>query len=287
MEKKNISLDGQNRMDYSSNGAMNCEMGDHMLSEHRQEMILKILQERRSITVTDLAELLGISESTARRDITTMDKAGRLVKVFGGAVAADNVYLSSEPTVAQKNEVYKEEKIQIARYAASLIEPQDFVYLDAGTTTGYMLDFIKEKTATFVTNAVSHAQRLSADGMRVLLIGGELKSSTEAVIGTTAVLTLQNYHFTKGFFGANGISRTAGFTTPDEREALVKQTAMKQCASAYVLCDHSKFNMVSSVTFASFSDAVILTNEKPDDFKDARDIIICNENSDVLSGEKK
>ncbi len=192
--------------------------------------------------------------------------------------------MSSEPTVAQKNENYKEEKIQIARYAASLIEPQDFVYLDAGTTTGYMLDFIKEKTATFVTNAVSHAQRLSADGMRVLLIGGELKSSTEAVIGTTAVLTLQNYHFTKGFFGANGISRTAGFTTPDEREALVKQTAMKQCASAYVLCDHSKFNMVSSVTFASFSDAVILTNEKPDDFKDARDIIICNENSDVLSG---
>ena len=230
-----------------------------MLSEHRQEMILKILQEKRSITVTDLAELLGISESTARRDITTLDKAGRLVKVFGGAVAADNVYLSSEPTVAQKNEVYKEEKIQIARYAASLIEPQDFVYLDAGTTTGYMLDFIKEKTATFVTNAVSHAQRLSADGMRVLLIGGELKSSTEAVIGTTAVLTLQNYHFTKGFFGANGVDRERGMTTPDLTEALVKAEAFRRCKERYVLADSSKLGQISGVTFGEADEGIILT----------------------------
>lgn len=258
-----------------------------MLSERRQEMIIKILQERRSVTITELSELLNISESTARRDITTLDHAGRLVKVFGGAVAADNIYLSSEPTVAQKNEIHREEKMQIAEYAASLIKPQDFVYLDAGTTTGYMLNYIKEKTATFVTNAVSHAQRLAADGIHVLLIGGELKSSTEAVVGTMAVLTLQNYHFTKGFFGTNGVSKNAGFTTPDEREALVKQTALKQCGNAYILCDHSKFNTVSSITFAAFSDAVVLTNEKPDDFKDAADMIICSQMKDVRSKEKQ
>ena len=246
-----------------------------MLSEHRQEMILKILEERRSITVTELTKLLGISESTARRDITVLDKAGRLVKVFGGAVIADNIYLSAEPTVAQKTEINMEEKQSIARYAASLIQPQDFIYLDAGTTTGYMLDFIEEKSATFVTNAVAHAQRLAANGMRVLLIGGELKSSTEAVIGTMAVLLLKNYHFTKGFFGTNGVSKTTGFTTPDESEALVKKTALEQCSKAYVLCDHSKFNTVSSVTFASFSDGIILTDERPEEFKDVTNIVLC------------
>lgn len=62
-----------------------------------------------------------------------------------------------------------------------------------------MLDFIGETGATFVTNAVAHAQRLAAKGAHVLLVGGTLKSSTEAVVGTMAALTLKDYHFSKGF----------------------------------------------------------------------------------------
>ena len=175
-----------------------------MLSEQRHEIILKMLEEKRSVTVTELTEHLGISESTARRDITILDKAGKLVKVFGGAVISDGAYQSVEPTVTQKVEINREEKKKIGEYAASLILPQDFVYLDAGTTTGYMLDFIGETGATFVTNAVAHAQRLAAKGAHVLLVGGTLKSSTEAVVGTMAALILKDYHFSKGFFGANG-----------------------------------------------------------------------------------
>ena len=191
-------------------------------------MILEVLEKKRSITVNELTELLNISESTARRDITALDKAGRLVKVFGGAIALEDSVLSSEPTVAQKTEVQIEEKKRIAKYAASLIEPKDFVYLDAGTTTGYMIEYLEERSATFVTNAVAHAQRLAAEGVRVFMIGGELKSSTEAIIGSEAVMALKNYHFTKGFFGTNGISKVHGFTTPDINEALVKKTAMNQ-----------------------------------------------------------
>lgn len=246
-----------------------------MLSEQRYRMILEVLEERRSVTVAELAELLDISESTARRDITVLDRTGRLLKVFGGAVAADNVYLSAEPTVAQKSGINLEEKKQIARYAASLIQPQDFVYLDAGTTTGYIIDFIEETGASFVTNAVAHAQRLAAGGQHVILVGGTLKSSTEAVVGTTAVMMLKDYHFTRGFFGTNGVSRTAGFTTPDSDEALVKKTAMQQCRKAYVLCDHSKFNRVSSVTFAPLSAGIILTDEPAEEFKENTDIVLC------------
>ena len=246
-----------------------------MLSEQRHRMILKILEEKRSVTVTELTELLDISESTARRDITILDKAGRLVKVFGGAVLADNVYLSAEPTVAQKSEINKEEKKCIARYAASLIRPHDFVYLDAGTTTGYMLDYIQGTDVTFVTNAVAHAQRLAAGGRHVILVGGTLKTSTEAVVGTSAVLMLKDYHFTIGFFGANGISRTARFTTPDANEALVKRTALEQCKRAYMLCDHSKFNVVSSVTFAPVESGSVLTDQWMEEFKDDADMIVC------------
>ena len=132
-----------------------------MLTEQRFDIILKLLEERKSITVTELRELLDASESTVRRDITALDKAGKLTKVFGGAVALNHKVTAYEPTVAQKSELNKEEKKKIAKYAAGLITPDDFVYLDAGTTTGLMLEYLAGARAVFVTNAVSHAQTLA------------------------------------------------------------------------------------------------------------------------------
>ena len=244
-----------------------------MLTEQRFDIILKLLEERKSITVTELRELLDASESTVRRDITALDKAGKLTKVFGGAVALNHKVTAYEPTVAQKSELNKEEKKKIAKYAASLIMPDDFVYLDAGTTTGLMMEYLAGARAVFVTNAVSHAQTLAKMGIRVYLIGGELKSSTEAVVGSQAIKMLSMYHFTKGFFGTNGITKREGFTTPDTSEAIVKSTAMKQCKNVYILTDKSKFGEVSSVTFGGFTDAKILTEEIPKEYQDSKNIL--------------
>ena len=79
-----------------------------MLTEQRFDIILKLLEERKSITVTELRELLDASESTVSRDITALDKAGKLTKVFGGAVALNHKVTAYEPTVAQKSELNKE-----------------------------------------------------------------------------------------------------------------------------------------------------------------------------------
>ena len=245
-----------------------------MLTKQRHEMIIKLLKERGSITVTEIKEILGISESTARRDIIALDRDGKLIKVFGGAVEAEQKVTALEYTVAQKNDLNREEKKRIAEYAASLITENDFVYMDAGTTTAYMIDYIQPSRATFVTNAVAHGQKLAARGLKVLLIGGELKSSTEAVIGNQAMQTLKNYHFTIGFFGANGVTRQSGCTTPDENEALVKQTAMKQCRKTFMLCDHSKFGQVSSVTFAPFFGTTFLTDLKLDGYEECVNIVV-------------
>lgn len=245
-----------------------------MLTKQRQEMILKLLKDRGSITVTEIKDILGISESTARRDITALDREGKLTKVFGGAVETEQKVTAFEYTVAQKNDLNREEKSRIAEYAASLVTSDDFVYLDAGTTTAYIIDHIKTNGATFVTNAVVHAQRLAARGLKVLLIGGELKASTEAVIGNQAMQTLKNYHFTMGFFGANGVTRQSGCTTPDDNEALVKLTAMKQCRKTYMLCDHSKFDQVSSVTFAPFFGTTFITDRKLTGYEECPNMII-------------
>lgn len=245
-----------------------------MLTRQRHERILELLRDRGSITVTEIRDILGISESTARRDITALDREGRLVKVFGGAVEAEQKVTALEYTVAEKSDLNREEKDRIAAYAASLITDEDFVYLDAGTTTSYLISHLEATGAVFVTNGVVHAQKLAALGRKVFLVGGELKSSTEAVIGNQAMLTLRTYHFTVGFFGANGVSRQSGCTTPDANEALVKQTAMKQCRKSYVLCDHSKFDQVSSVTFAPFSGTAFITDRKLHGYEDCSNMIV-------------
>lgn len=234
-----------------------------MLAEQRYKIILDLLEKNKSVTVTEIREALHASESTVRRDITTLHNASKLIKVFGGAVAIENSVTANEPTVAQKEELNRDEKEKIGKYAASFIGSDEFVYIDAGTSTASMLEFINIEGVTFVTNAVVHAQKLAGMGAKVYLLGGELKGSTEAIVGNSAVRALYGYHFTKGFFGTNGISRQEGFTTPDADEAIIKETAMSQCRKAYVLADSSKFNQVSSVTFGEITAATIITDELP------------------------
>ncbi len=238
-----------------------------MLTEERKLLILDVVNERKSATVQELKDELGVSESTIRRDITALGREGRLVKVFGGAVALEKQPSSEELSVLEKESVNRDEKLRIAQYAASLIMPGDYVYLDSGTTTEYMTSFITEKKATYVTNAVSHAKDLVRKGLKVLLIGGELKENTEAIVGADAILHIQKYHFTKGFFGANGVNMNLGFTTPDVREALIKRVAIEntQVGQRYVLADHDKFDKASAVTFADFGGAVVITDKYPGD----------------------
>ena len=231
-----------------------------MLTEERYARILKLLEDKGSVTVQELKEFLDTSESTIRRDLNALGAEGKLIKVFGGAVAAEGAYNTQDADVAQREKINIEEKRAIAAYAASLIRPDDFVFLDAGTTTGLLPDYLTEKSAAFVTNAPGHASKLAALGVRVYLVGGELKPSTEALVGNEAVENLQKYHFTIGFFGANGVTQREGFTTPDLSEALVKRRAMENTRNCFVLCDHEKLSQVSSVTFGTFSSASVITD---------------------------
>ena len=248
-----------------------------MFIEQRYELILQMLEKNSSITVADVTKELGVSEATARRDITALANAGKLIKVFGGAIAVGEDYIFHEPTVEQKTNVNRDKKTAIAKYAAKLIKPGDFVYIDAGTTTGCMLDYITQREATYVTNAVTHARKLAADGFHVILVGGELKGTTEAVVGSDAINTIQIYHFSKGFFGTNGITHKAGITTPDVNEAAVKRAAIRQSLEKYVLADSSKFGVVSPVTFALADSVRIITDIVPKEFHSDKNVICCRE----------
>ena len=232
-----------------------------MRTEERFAKILSILENTGSVTVQQLMTELDASESTIRRDLTTLDAGGQLTKVHGGAILKNTVYSTRDDEVVHRKEQNKGAKEKIARYAAGLIMPGDFVYMDAGTTTERMIDYITNKQAIFVTNAISHAKKLAEHGCTVYILGGEFKAVTEAIVGEEAVVTLEKYNFTKGFWGTNGVSLQKGFSTPELKEALVKRKSMENCKECYILADESKFNQISSVTFAPFESATVITTE--------------------------
>lgn len=239
-----------------------------MLMEQRFHEILKVVEERQTVTVQELTELLNTSESTIRRDLSILDRDGRLNKVHGGATAIGH-YTTKDEDVALRMTQNKDEKLEIVRYAATLILPEDFVYLDAGTTTELMIDYITEKNAVYVTNGISHAKKLVQKGCEAHILGGKIKLSTEAVVGNETISELDKYNFTVGFFGTNGISIKRGFSTPDIDEAMVKKKAMEQCKQSYILADSTKFNQISAIRFADFKAADIITSKiKAKEFQD-------------------
>ena len=168
-------------------------------------------------------------------------------------------YSTKDDNVVSRKEKNRDAKNKIAKYAAEQIAPGDFVYLDAGTTTELMIEYITSHQAVFVTNAISHAKRLAERGFTVYLLGGEFKAVTEAIVGEEAVAALEKYNFTKGFWGANGVSLQKGYSTPELKEAMVKKKSMENCKERFVLADESKFNQISSVTFAPFEGATVIT----------------------------
>lgn len=235
-----------------------------MLTEERHAIIIETVNRKKNVELNELCEMLDTSESTVRRDLCILHDKGALVKVRGGAIAVDDSFTALEQNVDEKAVLFVREKEAIARYAASLIEDGDFVFIDAGTTTEKMIDFIPARQVTFVTNAFVHAKRLAQRGFKVFLPAGEIKLATEAIIGANCVLSLDQYNFTKCFMGVNGISVAGGFSTPDPNEASVKAAVINNSHTAYILADHSKFDKTSSVKFAYLNKCRIITDRLED-----------------------
>lgn len=231
-----------------------------MLTQDRHSKILSILEEQGSVTVSRLTEILSTSESTIRRDLTALAGEGKLNKVHGGATALNQEFIRLEDNIEEKLTKHTEEKKKIAEYAASQIQDDDFVFVDAGTSTLLMTSYLKNSKATFVTNGIEHAKQLAKNGCKTMVLGGHLKQSTEAIIGLVAATNLQKYSFTKAFIGTNGISEKQGYTTPDTEEAMLKAVAIERSFVSYILADSSKFDKVSAVTFASLDAACIVTD---------------------------
>jgi DeoR family fructose operon transcriptional repressor len=220
-----------------------------MLTPERHQLILALLKEKDVLRIHELVEATGASESTIRRDLSELEEQRLLKRVHGGASVLHNKI--EEPTVLEKAVKREREKMAIAKYAASLINEHDSVFIDAGTTTYQMLPYLPHENIVVVTNGVDIALQLTKRNIKTILLGGELKAATLSLVGREAVRSISQYRFDKCFLGMNGIDKHHGLTTPDPDEAYIKQLALQFSDECFVLGDSDKF---SRVTFAKVGD---------------------------------
>ena len=236
-----------------------------MLAEDRLNAIVSMVQRAGSVTVPELAEALGVTASTIRRDLQTLDRAHRIAKVHGGATSLERAHVTRDLTISERSDLHNDDKERICARAAALVEPESFVYIDSGSTTLRLIEHLPHlESVTYVTDSVLHAQHLAVRGMRTVVLGGEVAellgdALLDALVGPDALATLDRYNFNCGFWGSNGIAAEQGFTTPDIEEAQVKRISMRHTAKRFVISDASKFGMVAPVKFADFRDATIIT----------------------------
>lgn len=229
-----------------------------MLTKQRHQLILQRLSEQKVVKLKELVDLTDSSESTIRRDLTDLEAEGYLARVHGGATLLSTP--DEEPTFEEKRDRFVDEKVAIARKAATFIEDGMSIYLDAGTTTQAMVPFLEGKKIVVVTNSLPIANELFDLDIKTFVIGGELKRSTQALVGYNARESMMNYRVDLAFLGMNGIDLDAGYTTPDPEEALVKKTAIELAQTSFVLADASKIGKRTFSRVATLDAAQLITS---------------------------
>lgn len=235
-----------------------------VLAAERQARILQEVRRRGAVRVTELSQLLRVSDMTIRRDLDTLAAQRRLEKVHGGATMV-RAASTEEPGFEVKWERQTEEKQAIADAAAALVDIGSAVGLSAGTTTWTLAHRLRDIPGlTVVTNSVRVAEVLHAPGRysaNVVLIGG-VRTPSDALVGPLAVSSLQGLHLDIVFLGVHGMDPRAGFTTPNLLEADTDRALVSASRRLVVLADHSKWGTVGISTIATFDEAdVVVTDD--------------------------
>jgi DeoR/GlpR family transcriptional regulator of sugar metabolism len=219
------------------------------LPAERHRRIEDLLREHRVVRVSALSEQMGVSEVTIRRDLEALERRGLLERTHGGAVAAQRV--RHEPAYDVASSSNAEEKLLIGEAAAALVEPGDALYLNGGTTTLQVFRRLRTPGARVVTNHVGVALEAAEHDAEILLLGGHYRAPSHSVVGPFATDALRRTHATKAFIGVEGLSLTAGLTTPVAAEAEIARVMIEQTRGrVIVVADHSKIGAVADFVIA-------------------------------------
>ncbi|HGR9125625.1 TPA: DeoR/GlpR family DNA-binding transcription regulator [Streptococcus pneumoniae] len=221
-----------------------------MLKTERKQLILEELNQHHVVSLEKLVSLLETSESTVRKDLDELEAENKLRRVHGGAEL---------PHSLQEEETIQEKKL-LAQKAASLIKEKDVIFIDAGTTTAFLIHELVNKNVTVVTNSIHHAAQLVEKQIPTVMVGGNVKTATDASIGGVALNQINQLHFDRAFIGMNGVD-DGYYTTPDMEEGAVKRAILENAKQTYVLVDSSKIGQTCFAKVAPLKRAIVITSQ--------------------------
>jgi DeoR/GlpR family transcriptional regulator of sugar metabolism len=218
----------------------------HDLAARRRQRLGLIVDSRRAVRLEELSAALGVSQATVRRDLEALAAAGRLRRVHGGAVAVDERL--DEPQFDAKAGAAAAEKVRIAGRAVELLAQDETVYLDSGSTVLAVARMLHGWTRlTVVTNSLPAATELAGRGPRLIMIGGELRATSRALVGPLTRLFLEELRVDRALMGTFALSVEDGLTTTDPSEAYTKELVMGRAREVILLADSTKMGTHSFV----------------------------------------
>ena len=245
-----------------------------MLPAQRQDRILAEVERSGGARIVQLAELLGVSDMTVRRDIDALAARGLVRKVYGGATVPQQG-TSDEPGFEAKSWREPAAKELIAAAAAALVQPRATIAVSAGTTTyALAVHLARIPALTVVTNSVRVADFLfvNGDSSQTVLLTGGVRTPSDALVGPIAVKTVSDLHVDCLLMGVHGMDPASGFTTPNLMEAEMNRAMAASAGRLVVLADHTKWGIIGLSAIASLADASVLISDSGLS-EEARDVL--------------
>lgn len=211
-------------------------------TRERQELLLDLVGAGEP-GVHELAQALGVSASTIRRDLAVLERKGQLARTFGGALLRQDV----EHTLGDKSHTGLAAKVAIAHRAASLAEevagPGDVVVLDAGSTPAEVARVLGRRAdLTLVTNGLGPLAALTDAVARVEVLPGRLRHPSGSILGASTIAALTRVSGTLAFLGAEMLDPVLGINCPEDDQAVVKEQIATSCSHVWVVADSRKLS---------------------------------------------
>jgi DeoR family fructose operon transcriptional repressor len=235
------------------------------MSEDRQSKLLLLLLSQGQMSVHDIATSLDASPATVRRDLSDLEQVGQIERLHGSARIATGSQKELAFSAREDNQITA--KRAIANAAAALIQPNEAIFLDAGTTVLQLARHIKSKAMPLnvFTNGLVIAQELAhVAHVNVTLIGGRVRSENLSMVGSAAIAMLGGLWFDRLFLGASAIDAEGHITSLDADEAATNAQMVNRSASMVVLADSTKFNKRITHTVTKLTEGnLLISDAKP------------------------
>lgn len=233
-----------------------------MWSKQRHRRILAMLEANQQISAGDLAQVLGVSRETVRRDLVDLESDGAVDRVHGGAVLRQS---GGEAPFEKRRTAQTRAKRDIARKAASLLMPGCSIFVDAGTTTSIFAQALaKLSDVTVITNSFEIAATLQGAGSRIdlLLLGGRVMRDVPATYGELTLSEIQRFNVDMAFVSPVAVEATQGAFSFDLHEAEIARAMTKQAVETILLVDHTKLNQKSRVKICPIDSVTTIITDK-------------------------